>query len=128
MAEQLGDRVEIRGLELLAYCGVLDEEQARKQPFRLDLDLYADLSQAGRSDDLAHTVDYGAVTDRVVAQISEERYQLVERMAQRVADLALESPVVSAVTVRVAKLRPPIAAQVVTAGARIHRRRSDGAP
>ena len=128
MAEQFGDRVEIRGLELLAYCGVLDEEQARKQPFRLDLDLYADLSQAGRSDDLAHTVDYGAVTDRVVAQISEERYQLVERMAQRVADLALESPVVSAVTVRVAKLRPPIAAQVATAGVRIHRRRSDGAP
>ena len=128
MAEPLGDRVEIRGLELLAYCGVLDEEQARKQPFRLDLDLYADLSQAGQSDDLAHTVDYGAVTDRVVAQISEERYQLVERMAQRVADLALESPMVSAVTVRVAKLRPPIAVQVATAGARIHRRRSDGAP
>jgi dihydroneopterin aldolase len=113
--------VEIRGLELLAYCGVLDEEQARRQPFRLDLDLYLDLRAAGASDDLADTVDYGAVTDKVMALVEGERFTLVERLAQRVADLAFESPAVAAVTVTVAKIRPPLAVHVDSTGARIHR-------
>lgn len=119
------DRVEIRGLQLLAYCGVLPEEQARKQPFRLDLDLYADLSVAGRTDELEDTVDYGAVADRLVEQLSTERHRLVERLAQRVVDLAFEHSAVGAVTVRVRKLRPPIAAAIGTTGVRIHRVRHE---
>lgn len=115
------DRIEIRGLEFLSYCGVLAEEQARKQPFRLDVDLYTDLSQAGQTDDLANTVDYGAVTDRLLDQLSSERHQLVERLAQRAMELVFENSLVMAATVRVRKLRPPIAAQVETTGVRIHR-------
>lgn len=117
----LGDRIEIRGLEILTYCGVLPEEQARKQPFRLDVDLYADLGPAGQTDDLANTVDYGAVTDRLLSQLSSERHQLVERLAQRVVELVFENELVIEATVRVRKLRPPIAAAVETTGVRVHR-------
>lgn len=120
---ELGDRVEIRGLELLTFCGVLDEEQNRRQPFRIDLDLYTDLRAAGRSDELADTVDYGAVTDRVQAAIAGERFLLVERLAQRVVDVVFETPGVEAVTVRVAKIKPPIAAHLASTGVRIHRTR-----
>jgi dihydroneopterin aldolase/2-amino-4-hydroxy-6-hydroxymethyldihydropteridine diphosphokinase len=120
------DEIQIRGLELLAFCGVLDEEQARRQPFRLDIDLHADLTAAGRSDDLHDTVDYGAVADRVVEVLAAERYVLVERMAARVVELALEWPSVEAVTVRVQKLRPPIAHHAASTGVRIHRRRRAG--
>ena len=79
MGDHDPDEVQIRGLELLAFCGVLDEEQTRRQPFRLDIDLHTDLRAAGRSDDLHDTVDYGAVADRVVDVVGAERYQLVER-------------------------------------------------
>ena len=121
---QLTDRVEIRDLEVLCFCGVLAEEQTRRQPFRLDLDIAADLAAAGTSDDLDDTVNYGSVTEAVVDAVTTERYQLVERMAHRISEIVLAYDRVEAVTVRVRKLRPPIGANVGTTGVRIHRRRS----
>ncbi len=117
------DVVEIRGLELLLHCGVLDEEQSRRQPFRVDVDLHLDLQAAGASDDLADTVNYGALIDLLVTTLPPERFQLLERLAARVAELALSYPAVDAVTVRARKLRPPVAAHVDTTGVAIHRTR-----
>lgn len=121
------DRVEIRGLRIITFCGVLRQEQEQKQPFRLDIDIYTDLRRAGVSDELTDTVNYGAVTDELVATLGGERFLLVERMAQRAADLILANELVEEVTVTVAKLRPPIVADVDTTGVRIHRRRSEAA-
>jgi len=118
------DVVEVRGLELLLYCGVLGEEQARRQPFRFDVDLHLDLRAAGESDDLADTVNYGALIDLLAVTLPAERFQLLERLAARAAELALSYPSVDAVTVRVRKLRPPVAAIVDTTGVRIHRSRT----
>ena len=115
------DRIEVRGLELLLFCGVLAEEQARRQPFLIDLDLYFDMTGAGSSDDLADTVDYGALIDLLARQLSSERFQLLERLASRTAELTLDNELVDAVTVRVKKLRPPVAAHVDTTGVRLHR-------
>lgn len=116
-----GDRIEIRGLELLLFCGVLPEEQERRQPFRIDVDLYLDLAPAGTTDDLAGTVDYGAVTHLLAERLDADRFQLVERLAARIADLILAEDLVDAVTVTVTKLRPPIGLSVATTGVRIHR-------
>ena len=118
------DRIEVRGLELLLYCGVLDEEQARRQPFLIDVDLYFDMANAGQSDDLVDTVDYGALIDTLAERLTSERFQLLERLASRIADLTLENPLVDAATVRVKKLRPPVAAHVDTTGVRVHRSRA----
>jgi dihydroneopterin aldolase len=116
-----GDRIEVRGLELLAFCGVLPEEQDRRQPFSIDLDIYLDLSPAGESDELDDTVDYGAVAGLLAERVGSERYQLLERMAQRMAELVLGLPLVSGVTVTASKLRPPIPLHIGTTGVRIHR-------
>lgn len=124
MSEGLGDRIEVRGLELLVLCGVLPEEQARKQPFRFDLDLYLDMSIAGTSDQLEHTVNYGAVADLLAAKLGDERFFLLERMAQRTAELVLSDPLVEAATVTVRKIRPPVPVHVDTTGVRIHRTRA----
>jgi FolB domain-containing protein len=133
---QTSDRIEIRGLELLLFCGVLDEEQARRQPFRLDLDLYLDMASAGTSDDLVETVDYGAVIDTVSQTMTGERFQLLERAASRVAELVLGGEAeaesadagsgvsVDAVTVQIHKLRPPVPSHVDSTGVRIHRWRN----
>jgi dihydroneopterin aldolase len=124
VAEGPGDRIEIRGLEMLVFCGVLPEEQARKQPFRFDVDLYVDLRPAGRSDELSDTVNYGAIADLLADNLGQERFLLLEKMAQRTAELILGSPLVEAVTVSVAKMRPPIPLHIDTTGVRIHRTRS----
>lgn len=105
----------------MAYCGVLDEEQARRQPFEINADVVADLSAAGRSDDLGDTIDYGALTDRVVGLVESNRYSLLEYFAQQIADVLLDDPRVVEVTVEVNKLRPPVAHDLASSGVRITR-------
>ena len=120
----LADRIELRGLRVVGVIGVLPEEQARAQPFEIDLDVYADLSTAGQSDDLADTIDYGAITDLVAQVVGDERHALLERVVQRIADVILaEHPTVEQVTVTIRKLRPPIAHDIDTSAVRVTRRR-----
>jgi dihydroneopterin aldolase len=120
----LDDRIELRGLRVVGYVGVLEEEQRRAQPFEVDLDVYADLRAAGRSDDLTDTVDYGAITEAAARVVEKERHRLLERVVDRIADVILtEHPAVDRVTVTIRKLRPPIAHDIDTSAVRVTRGR-----
>jgi dihydroneopterin aldolase len=104
--------IQLRGLRALGTHGVLPEEQARAQPFEIDLDVEADLSRAAASDALEDTVDYGALAASVERVVTTERYALLERLAGRIAEVVLADPRVTAVTVTVRKLRPPLPVMV----------------
>ena len=104
----------------MARCGVLPEEIERVQPFEIDLELEVDLAPAGASDELADTVDYGAVVDRVTG-VCDGHHQLMERLADRIATAAGDDPRVEAVTVTLRKLRPPVPHDLADAGVRIRR-------
>ena len=82
------DRIELRGLRALGTHGVLPEERERPQPFEVDVDLEVDLLLAGRSDDLADTVDYGTVAEAVVAAVAGPHLDLLEALAERIAAAA----------------------------------------
>ena len=103
--------------------GVLPEEQDRAQPFEVDLDLEVDLSKAGRSDALGDTVDYGAVAEAVAGVVGGTHSDLLEHLAQRIAEAALAAgaPLASGVTVTVRKLRPPVALDLSSAGVTVRR-------
>ena len=124
ISEQGGDQIQVRGLELLLYCGVLPHEKSQVQPFRFGIDLFVDLYEAGASDNLEHTVNYGALIDELVAVLPSEKFELLERLAQRTVEIAFGFDRVNAVTVEVQKLRPPVAAHASSTGVRIHRQRS----
>jgi dihydroneopterin aldolase len=115
------DTLEIRGLRVTGVHGALPEEQTRAQPFEVDLDVAVDMTAAGRSDDLGDTLDYGAVVEMVAKVVSGERFQLLERLAERIAEVVLGDPRATAVTVAVRKLRPPVPVDLATAGVRITR-------
>lgn len=120
----MSDRVELRGLRVLARCGVLLEERARPQPLEIDLDLVCDLEAAGESDELVDTVDYGAVCELVERVSQLEPVALLEHLASRVADVLLGfDQRIEQVAVAVRKLRPPVPQDLATAGVRIDRRR-----
>ena len=119
----MSDLLELRGLRALGVHGVLPEEQSRPQPFEIDLDIEADLSRAGRTDDLADTLDYGAISEMVVKVVTGEHFALLERLAERIAEVVLDDGRVDAVTVAVRKLRPPVPVELSTAGVRIRRAR-----
>lgn len=102
------DVVSLRGLRVVGTHGVLPEEQSRPQPFEIDVDVHADLRAAGVGDDLADTVDYGALAEAAARIVSTEHHALLERLAERITEVALADERVQSVTVTVRKLRPPI--------------------
>jgi len=94
--------IEVYGLEIFAYHGVLPEERRNGQPFLLDLTLTA--HDAGvRSDKLSDTVDYTAVVDCVRRVTTTSRFNLIEALAAAIAEALLERFDVSRVRVRVRK-------------------------
>jgi dihydroneopterin aldolase len=115
------DRIELRGLVLSGICGALPEERDRAQPLEIDLDVVADLSAAGASDDLADTLDYGAITADVERVVATGSPMLLEHLAQAIADSVLADGRAVSVTVAVRKLRPPVPQVMGTSGVRITR-------
>ncbi len=117
------DRIELRGLRLLGTHGALPAEETVAQPFEVDLEVFADLSGAGRSDQLAHTADYGALCEAVRTVIEGPHVALLERLAEKVARAVMLAggPVVCGVGVAVRKLRPPVPFQLLSAGVSVYR-------
>ena len=102
----------IKGLRELGVHGVLPEEQTRPQPFEVDVELTVDFVTAGESDALDDTVDYSAVAEAVSRVVRSERYQLLERLATRIAEVCKVDERVTEVAVTVRKLHPPVRAMV----------------
>jgi 7,8-dihydroneopterin aldolase/epimerase/oxygenase len=117
-----GDRIEIRDLRVVGRHGVLPEEQERAQPFSLDIVAWVDMASAQRSDDLADTVDYGALAQMAADVVAQGSYQLLEALAGHLADTLLTTDSrLKAVEVTVRKLRPPLALDVASTGVRVLR-------
>lgn len=106
--EESGDSITLKGLRIEAHHGVLARERQEGQPFVVDVTLWLDLSQAGKHDELASTIDYGKLATEIHRRVSGERWNLIERVAERVADLVLEDGRVTRVAVTVHKPRAPI--------------------
>lgn len=104
------DRLAIRGIEVFAHHGVFDFERREGQKFVIDLVLGVQTAPAAASDDLKDTVDYGSVVARVVEAATSEPVDLIETLAQRVADVVLREPRVEWVDVTLHKPNAPIAA------------------
>ena len=118
------DVIELRGLRVLGTIGALPEEQQRAQPFEVDLDVHADLAPAGQTDALTDTLDYGRLVAAAHAVVADERHQLLERVAERIAEAVLAvDPRATAVRVTVRKLRPPVPYDLATAAVTIMRTR-----
>jgi dihydroneopterin aldolase len=120
----LADRIELRGLEVHARHGVYAHEQVDGQLFVVDLVVSVDLSQAGSSDDLADTVDYGALAAAAHAAVASERWDLIERVATRVSEVVLAADDrIASVSVTVHKPHAPIPHQFDDVAVTIERTR-----
>ena len=118
------DAVFVTELALHAYHGVMQHEAKVGQTFRLDLVLDIDLTEASRSDKLAHTVGYDQVVDVASKAFCARRYRLVEAAAGAVAEAVLDRfPRVTSVRVTVHKPHAPIAATFADVGVTVARAR-----
>ncbi len=104
------DRIQILGIEGFGYHGVFDHEKEYGQIFKVDVTLDLDLSKASQSDDLADTVDYGAISDLVESLITGAPYALIEKLAGTIAaEIISKFPLIEKVSVTVHKPQAPIA-------------------
>jgi dihydroneopterin aldolase len=119
------DRIELRGMRFEARHGALPAEALESQPFDVDVVLELALAEAGTSDDLARTIDYGDVFRRARAIVEHGPHvSLIETLAERIAsDLLAAHPAATAVTVRVRKPRAPLPGVFAWAGVEIRRER-----
>ena len=102
------DRIILEGLVFYAYHGINPEERALGQRFVIDVALELDLRPAGQSDDLGSTVNYATVYRIVERAIEGPACNLIEALAERIAQGALAEAGGSAVRVRVGKPWAPI--------------------
>jgi dihydroneopterin aldolase/2-amino-4-hydroxy-6-hydroxymethyldihydropteridine diphosphokinase len=117
------DRLQLTGIEVFAHHGVLPEEKQIGQKFLIDLDVELDLRSAGTTDDLAETLDYGGLAQRVHELVEGHRWNLIEKVAEETAALVLSVPAVNAVKVTVHKPNAPIAVDFADVSVTIDRRR-----
>ncbi|GLU47349.1 dihydroneopterin aldolase [Nocardiopsis ansamitocini] len=102
------DRITVRGLRAKGHHGVFDFERREGQEFVVDVRLGVDTRLAARSDDVADTVHYGVLSDALVAVIEGPPVNLIERLAQLLADVCLAEPEVLEAEVTVHKPQAPI--------------------
>lgn len=103
------DEISLTGLTVFGYHGVFDHERRDGQEFTIDLKLGLPLAKPAASDDVTDTVHYGELADRVAAIVAGEPVNLIERLAERIADAVLEDERVQHATVTVHKPHAPIA-------------------
>ncbi|OJU42173.1 MAG: dihydroneopterin aldolase [Microbacterium sp. 69-10] len=115
------DEILLTGLTVFGHHGVFDFERRDGQEFTIDLKLGLPLKDAAASDDVADTVHYGELADKVAAIVAGEPVNLIEALAQRIADAVLEDGRVQTVTVTVHKPHAPIEQTFADVAVSIHR-------
>jgi dihydroneopterin aldolase len=101
------DRLALSGILCLCHIGVTEEERRERQKIEVDLELFADLEEAGRSGDLRKTIDYREVSEAVRGLLEDGTFHLVEAAARGVLDLVLSRFPVRRAVVRVRKFVLP---------------------
>ena len=97
------DRIAVRGLRAHAHHGVYKREREQGQLFRVDAVLEVNTRPAAATDDLDLTVNYAEIAQQLHAVLSREPVDLLETLAQRLADVCLANPLVDAVEITVHK-------------------------
>jgi len=119
------DRIVLTNLRFEARHGVHGWERETAQPFEVDVELWLDLAPAGRSDDLAATIDYGLVYDEVALVLDGPPRNLLESLAESVArGLLTRFDTVDEVVVRVRKPAVRLGGPLDHASVEIQRRRT----
>jgi len=115
------DKLMLVGMEFWGCHGVLPEERSKKQPFLVDAVLYLDTRPAAKSDRLDDTVDYAAVYETVRREVEDTQVNLVETLAENIANRILEQYQVNAVAITVKKPRAPMPGSVRYVGVSVYR-------
>jgi D-erythro-7,8-dihydroneopterin triphosphate epimerase len=116
------DKIFIKDLLLRCIVGIKPDEREKKQDVLIHLNLYGDLSKARISDDIKDAIDYAKIKKQVIKLVEGSSFHLVERLAEKIAELCFLDPKVEKVDVEIEK--PGALRFARTVGVAITRERS----
>lgn len=117
------DKIRIKDLRFRCIIGINPDERHEKQDVDINLVLFTDLSVPCRSDRIEDTLDYKTLKQRIRTFVKASSFNLIERLAQGIADICLEDERVAKVRVRLDK--PGALRFARTVGVEIERERGD---
>ncbi len=111
------DKVFVKGLKTSCIIGILPQERVKEQELTVDLTLGLDLKEAGKTGDLTKSVDYAALSARVLDYVKKRKAELLEELGVELCTLILNEFKPQSVTVRLGK--PQAVSSAETAGIEI---------
>ena len=114
------DTIFLKELEVKTTVGIFEWEKRIKQTVLIDIEISTDLSAAAVSDDLKDTIDYKKIAKRIQSFVESHRFNLLEALAQKIADVLIDEFDIRQTTVTVNKPRAIRGSKAV--GVRIHRK------
>lgn len=121
------DKIIIKDLQVFAYHGVLAAEKELGQKFLVSATLYLDTRKAGKSDEIYDTIDYGCICKEITDYMKEEKYNLIEAVAEGLCEkLLIEySNLLKEITLSIKKPWAPVGLPVEYCQVCIHRKWHD---
>ncbi len=95
--------IKIKNLRLRAIIGVHEWERSRRQEIIVNVQIEFDGSKAARSDDFNDAIDYSAIKRRLLEQVEQTNFFLLEKLVEHVLDLVMEDKRITSATVEVDK-------------------------
>ena len=117
------DTIFIHELRAAAWIGIYEWEKLSPQTLDFNLEIGLDTHQAGESDNIRDTVDYGKVVERIRSDLKDQHFKLLEALAEHVAQVILHDFKTQWVKISVAKINHMRGVKMV--GVTIARRRED---
>ena len=120
------DEIRIDNLKVYAYHGVYDSEKEKGQNFYVNAVLHTDFSKAAENDDIELATDYAAVCQTIKEVMTVKKYDLIETVAERVAEQILISfERINAVDVEIRKPQAPVPMEFESISVKVSRKWSD---
>lgn len=119
------DVIRLKNMMFYGYHGISESEKSLGGKFEVDLDLYRDLKKAGESDNLKDTLDYEKIYKTVSNCTKQNKFYLIEKLAERIAKSVLLKYKVEKLVVRVRKPHAPVKGVLDTVEVELERTRKD---
>ncbi len=118
--------IRIKKATFYGYHGVMSEEQSVGGKFEADVDIYTDFKKAAKKDSLHETIDYHKIYKFMYHLALEQKYYLIETLADKIADeLLINFPAIIKIDVRVRKNNPPLGGVVDCVEVEVIKERKD---
>lgn len=116
------DKIVISNLEVFSHHGVYKEENVLGQKFLVTVEIYADLSAAGKNDDLSKSINYGEVCHFIKKEMEKNTFKLIEALTAHLSKkILLEFKNIEKVKVQVKKPWAPILLPIETVSVEMER-------